>query len=680
MHRLQTAEYLIERNQNVMLNQKLKALIAVALAFALTLSVAVVSYAQTTEETISSSTAEIWDGSIAESLEGHGTYADPYIISNGAELALATIRETYWGKHFKFTADIYLNDVTKINWTDGTLKEGAEEYKIREWSSKYSGKGNSGTFHGNGYAVYGLYISSTGGDTGLIPTSTGGVVFSDLLMDYVYISSAGSAGAFAGAPAASGTHSFNSCAVGENAYISGKDTGGFIGYTPNKNLSFTNCYSLATVSGSKAAGFIGSGWSSKTTFTNCYTNSNLIANTSSATVSYNNCYSVSQSGTGITVVTSDNMKGSAAGDNMLLLGSAFRITDGYPTLKVFTDMGAAVWGGFGEMPSANDSGVYVITNAEELYYAVSSKGNSKNYILENDIVINDITVKIEDGVGVIYGADNNKLSDTSSLAKWRSNNVSTIVIDGDGHLIRGLFFEDAASEGTFGLVGGKGWEVDIKNVGIEDMYANVPGGYVAAFIGSINSQHGNDFNTCYVGESVYIKAKAASGFFAMGGQSGSNKQTVTNSYVLATFDATTFGAVTGDVWGCQNTNSLTTNVYSPSKLFGNNQFKYESNCFRGVYDKSGKAVTDVAKMTGADALSTMPLGDAFYAVKADGKYPMLRLFGTAMGDVNEDGVFEKISDCEALRGVIIKNIALSNGDLDRSGAADVCDLVALTLK
>ena len=50
------------------------------------------------------------------------------------------------------------------------------------------------------------------------------------------------------------------------------------------------------------------------------------------------------------------------------------------------------------------------------------------------------------------------------------------------------------------------------------------------------------------------------------------------------------------------------------------------------------------------------------------------------GDVNEDGVFEKISDCEALRGVIINSITLSNGDLDKSGTADVCDLVALALK
>ncbi len=665
---------------------KLRIALSLALALALAFSVLVISSAQSTEETDNGTTAEIWDGSIATSLQGGGTFSNPYLISNGAELALASVTETYWGKHFKLTNNIYLNDIDKINWTDGTLKEGAEDYKIREWSSNYV-KGNSGTFHGNGYAVYGLYINSSSGDTGLIPTSTGGVVFNEMLMDYVYISSAGSSGAFAGAPAASGTHSFNHCAIGANSYVKGTNVGGFIGYTPNKNLSFSDCYSLATVSGSKAAGFIGSGWSSKTTFTNCYTNSNFIANVSSATINYNNCYSMSQSGTGITVIaTADasdptaNMKGSVAGDNMLLLGSAFRVTDGYPTLKVFTDMGAAVWGGFGEMPTANDQGVYVITNAEELYYAVSSKGDSKNYILENDIVINDITVKIEDEVGVIYGADDNMISDTSSLAKWRSNNVSTIVIDGDGHIIRGLFFEDASSTGTFGLVGGKGWNVDIKNVGIEDMYANVPNGYVAAFIGSIATQTGNDFNTCYVDKSVYIKAKSAAGFFAFGAQDVSNKHTVTNSYVLATLDATTFGAVTGDVWNCQNTNSLTTNVYSPSKLFGNNPFKYESNCFRGVYDKSGKAVTDSAKMTGANALSVMPLGDAFYAVKSDGKYPMLRLFGTAMGDVNEDGVFEKISDCEALRGVIINSITLSNGDLDKSGTADVCDLVALALK
>ena len=86
-----------------MLNQKLKTLLAIVLTFALTLSVAGVSYAQDAEEIselaapeISEIAApEIWDGSIAESLEGRGTSADPYIISNGAELALATIRETF---------------------------------------------------------------------------------------------------------------------------------------------------------------------------------------------------------------------------------------------------------------------------------------------------------------------------------------------------------------------------------------------------------------------------------------------------------------------------------------------------------------------------------------------------------------------------------------------------------
>ena len=139
-----------------MISSRFIAVLSIVLVFALIFSVGAVSYAQDAEEIseiaapeiseiespeISEIAApEIWDGSIAESLKGRGTSADPFIISNGAELALATIRETYWGKHFKLTSNIYLNDVEKINWTDGTLKEGAEDYKIREWSSNYSGK------------------------------------------------------------------------------------------------------------------------------------------------------------------------------------------------------------------------------------------------------------------------------------------------------------------------------------------------------------------------------------------------------------------------------------------------------------------------------------------------------------------------------------------------------------
>ena len=60
---------------------------------------------------------EIWDGSIAEGFAGGtGTEADPYLISNGAELAYLAQQTnsgiSYQGSYFALTNDIYLNDTT----------------------------------------------------------------------------------------------------------------------------------------------------------------------------------------------------------------------------------------------------------------------------------------------------------------------------------------------------------------------------------------------------------------------------------------------------------------------------------------------------------------------------------------------------------------------------------------
>ena len=60
---------------------------------------------------------EIWDGIIDTDWEGDGTKESPYLISSAAELAgVAAISENdskknYYGKYFKQTCDIWLNDI-----------------------------------------------------------------------------------------------------------------------------------------------------------------------------------------------------------------------------------------------------------------------------------------------------------------------------------------------------------------------------------------------------------------------------------------------------------------------------------------------------------------------------------------------------------------------------------------
>lgn len=61
--------------------------------------------------------SNIWDGTVAAGFDGGtGTETDPYLISNGAELAyladMVNKGTDYTDNHFKLTADIVLNDTT----------------------------------------------------------------------------------------------------------------------------------------------------------------------------------------------------------------------------------------------------------------------------------------------------------------------------------------------------------------------------------------------------------------------------------------------------------------------------------------------------------------------------------------------------------------------------------------
>ena len=206
--------------------------------------------------------AAVWDGSVAAGFSGGtGERNDPYLISNGAELAyLGAFCEDSsnfsYNRYYKLTADIYLNDVTDFaNWAN---KAPAHEWKAM--CTYDTGGDFSGFLDGNGHTVYGLYINKTG-DTeadncqGLFSAFRGGSVF-DLTLSQAYVKGNSNVGGFVGY--AKGAVLIN-CSV--SGVISGKTScGGFAGFLQSYggDSSVIDCENFAAVSGNtKTGGLVG---------------------------------------------------------------------------------------------------------------------------------------------------------------------------------------------------------------------------------------------------------------------------------------------------------------------------------------------------------------------------------------------------------------------------------------
>ncbi len=218
---------------------------------------------------------EIWDGSIAEGFaDGSGTEEDPYLISNGAELALLSenvdMGMSYQGSFFELTNDIYLND-----------PEGYEEWNpdnapANLWKPiggrtitgfpptiMYFG----GSFDGCGHTVYGVYYYS---NQGTMPPQNAGlfgaaaecvimnlsVVQSKFIADNVYLPIAPIVGNLGGIYSVRGgtvINCFTDCMV-----LASRNVGGIAGEAVDAQI--INCVSLSHLEGNSVIGGIaGSG-------------------------------------------------------------------------------------------------------------------------------------------------------------------------------------------------------------------------------------------------------------------------------------------------------------------------------------------------------------------------------------------------------------------------------------
>ncbi len=277
---------------------------------------------------------------------------------------------------------------------------------------------------------------------------------------------------------------------------------------------------------------------------------------------------------------------------------------------------------------------YLITNAGELYYAVTTT-KGYHFKLTDDIIINDITVKIEDGVGVIYDAEGTTALDAEALSQlnpWINTGYAdgaarfTGTIDGDGHIVRGLYLNAVAPYAKAGddykyaraLIPYAKTGTNLKNLGLEDAFISYEGGTASGFIGN-NQNALLKAENCYIGASAYFYGHNASAFFGSGNQN-ELASSVKNSYSQATLkvtsdaDDTRWGTIYADSW--YNGNATAENFYTTTKLTHSGVVRVAN-----VYDYVSAAEGYIG--TAFDGNTFLPSYD-FAAV--EGELPTLKIF------------------------------------------------------
>lgn len=156
---------------------KLKKALAFILTFAMLLSAVITAAAVP-----ATAASGVWDGTIADSYAGGtGTRTDPFLISNGSQLAkMVNDGNDTAGKFYKLTGDIYLNNTSDSAWKDNNPREW---YTYASNGSKYF----QGSFDGDGHTVSGIYYKGSERIVGLIPAAKGSVTVKNLHVADSYI-------------------------------------------------------------------------------------------------------------------------------------------------------------------------------------------------------------------------------------------------------------------------------------------------------------------------------------------------------------------------------------------------------------------------------------------------------------------------------------------------------------
>ena len=585
----------------------------------------------------------IWDGTEVPCTKGSGTEADPYLIEIPEQLAYLV--KNGGGSYYKLIKDIYLNDVSKIDWSTGEVEEG---YEVKSWYSSADitdANAFRATLDGAGHVIYGLYKDTAENTaTALFPKTSQNTseAIRNLGIESSYLVAGWYSAAFVGdtvASSATGTLTIENCYVGADVTIKAADAAAFYS-KGGSNYIIDKCYTLATIVGTEHYGIVACVYGSSKIVSNTYAVGTRVTTFGEATLT-NVCVTEGGGGLGYGLLTAENMQGLDALTNESKMArlaecDAFVATESYPILKIFASEATEpetppvedeikIWDGTVAEGFAEGSGTeadpYLISTAEELAYLVKN-GGSNYYKLTNDIYLNNV-----DKVNWATGA----VEEGYDVKSWYTSadvNIFWGDFDGDGHVIYGLYKDTAENTATalFPLIQQNTSEA-IRNLGIESSYL-VAGWYSAAFVGDTVASSATGTLTienCYVGADVTIKAADAAAFYSKGG----SNYVIDKCYTLATIVGTEHYGIVACVYGSSKIVRNTYAVGTRVTTFG--EAALENVCVTEGGGGSGYGLLTAENMQGLDALTSeskmvrLAACDAFVATES---YPILKIFAS----------------------------------------------------
>lgn len=664
---------------------KLKKALAFILTFAMLLSAVITAAAVP-----ATAATDVWDGTIADSYAGgKGTLDEPYLISNGSELAkMVNEGDGSYEKYFKLTNDIYLNNVSDSNWKNNNPKA---------WYTRpaISNKAFQGTLDGDGHTVNGIYYNGSDSLVGLLPAIKNTVTVKNIQIDNSYIESTGyGIAALIGFVQSGSTVTVSKSYIHENVtVISNSDdtanssAGGLFGWGVG-NITVFDCATFSSqVSKIYAGSIMGNTWGGSLNVSNSILGDEMFGKCRNATLNIVNCYTAVEDSTGKTSICSlENMKGEAAKANMPDLDweNVWDTTDSFPVFKNVNLDGVKgeIWDGKVATGYAGGSGTetdpYIIETARQLAY-----------LIKHDVI---------DAVGSTYGKYYKLAADiylnNIQDADWRTNNPNSWYeaasnqrfggnFNGDGYAIYGLYYNGTKYAGLFPYIEMYFNDVTIENIVVSDAYLNTSADSIGTFAATLYGGNGHElaFKNCFVDDNVYVASTNTSAS-CIGGIIGYLKDSPTDKYTFIGCASLADLRHGGGDW----------KSYSGIGVkYGSATYRIE-NCFTFtnlVIDQWGNKVdsigsysfgaqADLLNLIGEKALETMPDFDwenGAFAPTQNG-YPRLKIVSQRMGDANGDDAADA-QDIALLKKHLIGAEISYVTDFNSDKVTDIRDLIAL---
>ncbi len=365
----------------------------------------------------------VWMGDVAESFAGgSGTQDDPYLISNGDELAyLAKLTMANGvktkGVYYKLTADIILNEDVL---TAGHQLNEADVNDFCKWtpighyiSDSDLSQTFQGYFDGNGYSISGIYCPDNEFAAGLFGHIYNGNVHDLSVLD-TYVKASNLGGGIAGylqSTSETETARIYNC-YAEACVVGGYSMGLAVGHVAGSYSSVDHCYTYGCASGSYPAGIVGylSAGRVEKCYSVCKSGYNGVYNNYSTVNELYFDSTVNSYGRNATGKTTNEMQSEEFAD---LLGEPFEYVDGnYPYIdglrqigQGYTDKATGYRTNVGAMSNANGCTIkFFAMNGDVLKMVRRSEAGEKVYLrpilthhmlmAESDLVLtNDATGK-----------------------------------------------------------------------------------------------------------------------------------------------------------------------------------------------------------------------------------------------------------------------------------------------